>query len=410
MDTPTWSPQQDRALVDVHRWHQAGGESTYRLFGYAGSGKTTLAKHFANGISGQTIYAAFTGKAASVLRSKGCVGASTIHKLIYKPAEKSKEKLQELHKELGHHEEALRTLGKTPEEIEADTQVIAVKEKLDAEVAMHRRLSFQLNPDSAIKDAALVVIDECSMVDEQIGQDLESFGVPILVLGDPAQLPPVFGAGYFTERKPDTLLTEIHRQSKGNPILDLATIVRSGRRLEKGTYGESKVIGWGDVNREDVLAADQLLVGTNKKRHEFNDRIRELKGFAAGMPQRNDRVVCLRNNHELGLLNGGLWSVQDTAQLDEHSVEMTVKAEDSDLSLSVSAHSQYFLGKEPPFWNIKEKEAFDFGYALTVHKSQGSQWDNVYIFDESRCFRQDAQKWLYTAITRAAKRVTVVID
>lgn len=405
-----WSPQQSQAIDQVHRWHQSGGEDTFRLFGYAGSGKTTLAKHFAEGVNGSVIYCAFTGKAASVLRQKGCQDASTIHKLIYKPAEKSKERLQKLHQELTDLEEHLRSLGQKDPEIDANRDVVKLREAVDLEVASHRRLSFQLNEESDISHAALVVIDECSMVDEQIGHDLESFGVPILVLGDPAQLPPVFGAGYFTERKPDCLLTEIHRQAKGNPILELATDVRNGRGLRKGRYGDSEVIGWGDVDRNRVMAADQLLVGTNKRRHEFNDRLRELKGFQPGMPTVNDRLVCLRNNHELGLLNGGLWGVQDSVVIDEHGVELTIKADDSDLCLSVSAHSQYFLGKEPPFWNVKEKECFDYGYALTVHKSQGSQWDNVYIFDESRCFRADAQRWLYTAITRAAKQVTVVVD
>jgi exodeoxyribonuclease-5 len=75
-----WSAQQDGALASVKHWMDSGRGGTYRLFGYAGTGKTTLAKHFAEGLGGQVAYCAYTGKAASVLQSKGCMGATTIHR------------------------------------------------------------------------------------------------------------------------------------------------------------------------------------------------------------------------------------------------------------------------------------------------------------------------------------------
>jgi len=120
-----------------------GEPQVFRLFGYAGVGKTTLARHIAEGAQGEAVFAAFTGKAALVLRSKGCVGASTIHALIYRASE-------------------------------------------GAEGAP----TFTLNHDGPASKAGLIVIDECSMVDAELGRDLLSFGKPILVLGDPAQLPP----------------------------------------------------------------------------------------------------------------------------------------------------------------------------------------------------------------------------
>ena len=129
----------------VARWlAQRPGEGStpqvFRLFGYAGTGKTTLARHLAESVEGKVNYAAFTGKAALVLRSKGCEGASTIHSLIYRSR--------------GENEEAP---------------------------------TFVLNPEGAASKAKLIVIDECSMVDEELGRALLSFGVPVLVLGDPAQ-------------------------------------------------------------------------------------------------------------------------------------------------------------------------------------------------------------------------------
>src|SRR5690606_24430402 len=101
--------------------------------------------------------------------------------------------------------------------------------------------SFSLNRDSAIDKAALVVIDECSMVDEEVGRDLLSFGKPVLVLGDPAQLPPIAGGGFFTEVEPDIMLTEVHRQAADDPIIHLSMLAREGRGLDYGIYGDSRV-------------------------------------------------------------------------------------------------------------------------------------------------------------------------
>src|SRR5919107_1831700 len=102
--------------------------------------------------------------------------------------------------------------------------------------------TFELWDDAPASKAALIVIDECSMVDAELGRDLMSFGVPVLVLGDPAQLPPVQGGGFFTEAEPDAMLTEVHRQARDNPIIRLSMAVREGERLALGQYGESRVI------------------------------------------------------------------------------------------------------------------------------------------------------------------------
>src|SRR5690606_32587594 len=166
--------------------------------------------------------------------------------------------------------------------------------------------TFSLNRQSPVAKAKLIVVDECSMVDEQLGRDLMSFGTPILVLGDPAQLPPIQGGGFFTEHEPDHLLTEIHRQARDNPIIRLAMDVREGREFMRGDFGAAQVIGREDVTQETVLGADQVLVGTTRTRRRNNQRLRELKGFNADFPQAGDKLVCLRNDQAKGLLNGSL--------------------------------------------------------------------------------------------------------
>ena len=360
-----WSNQQDDALKQVASWLKRGDTQVFRLFGYAGTGKTTLARHLAEQQDGDVVFAAFTGKAAHVLRQKGCLGASTLHSLIYRPR--------------GGDEEGP---------------------------------SFALNPESNAANAALIVIDECSMVDEELGKDLLSFGCPVLVLGDPAQLPPVSGGGYFTEHQPDVMLTDVHRQAADNPIIRLSMIVRDGGELNFGDYGQSRIITRRQIDAETILAADQVLVGRNKTRTLYNHRIRELKGFRGPTPSSGDKLVCLRNDKTKGLLNGGLWSVKRLRSPKSGLTRLDVTPEDdmTGRTVTVSVHPALFTDEAATLSpSIKRRaDAFDYGYAMTVHKSQGSQWPMVVLFDESWAFKEHQQRWLYTGLTRAAERLILV--
>ncbi len=362
----TWSPQQDAALKAVADWLRRGDRPVFRLFGYAGTGKTTLARHIAEGVDGEVAFGAYTGKAALVLRNKGCTDASTIHSMIYRSRESD----------------------------EGGPQ-------------------FVINRQSPASKADLIVIDECSMVDEELGRDLLSFGTPVLVLGDPAQLPPVKGGGFFTEAEPDVMLTEVHRQAKDNPIVHMSMKVREGGRLDLGTYGESRVIRRREIDSAMVMAADQVLVGLNKTRRLYNTRLRELNGYRDPMPAAGEKLVCLRNDKTKGLLNGGTWSIQALRGIRNDFIRMDVIPDDDARrrSVEVAVHKAFFEGteEEVPFVLRRESDEFTYGYALTVHKAQGSQWDDLVLFDESYAFREHRSRWLYTGLTRAAEKVTVVI-
>jgi exodeoxyribonuclease V len=360
-----WSREQAEAIDQVGRWLKQGEPQVFRVFGYAGVGKTTLARHIAEGARGETAFAAFTGKAALVMRSKGCAGATTIHALIYRASE-------------------------------------------GAEGAP----TFTLNVDGPASKAGLIVIDECSMVDAELARDLLSFGKPILVLGDPFQLPPVKGAGYFTDGAPDVMLTQIHRQAQDNPIIRLSEVVRSGGELSAGDYGETRVIPRAALDPAQVLGADQVLVGVNRTRRAYNQRMRDLKGFREPLPVAGDRLVCLRNDRTKGLINGGLWRVETLGGVKKDFVKMTLRSEDEGArsAVKVAVLKAFFEGKEGElgFALRRESDEFDYGYALTVHKAQGSQWDDVMLFDESFAFREHRARWLYTGLTRAARRLTLV--
>jgi exodeoxyribonuclease V len=379
---PDWSPQQIAALKAAEDWFCAeNAPQIFRLFGYAGTGKTTLALEIARRIRDRVksdedttvqtavLFAAFTGKAALVMQSKGCRAASTIHRLIY-------------------------TL---------DEDVIGPPK-------------FVLNEASALADAQLLIVDECSMVGAELAHDMLHFGKKILVLGDPAQLPPVQDAGYFTEAKPDVMLSEVHRQAEGNPIIRLSMDIRAGARLEYGDYGACKVVRWSRdaITAETILAADQLLVGRNITRTRMNDRVRTLKKLTRETPVVGEKLVCLKNDHSLNLFNGGLWRVAKLRKFNPAAVRMVIEPDDAGeavRSVEVKVNPAFFLGtdKELTWDQLKETQQLTYGYALTVHKAQGSQWNDVILFDESRVFGNDARRWLYTGVTRAAKTLTVVM-
>jgi exodeoxyribonuclease-5 len=227
-------------------------------------------------------------------------------------------------------------------------------------------------------------------------------------------LPPISGGGYFTEAEPDQLLTEIHRQAKDNPIIRLAMDVREGREFMYGDHGTVQVIAKTDVTQDLVLDADQVLVGTNRTRRRYNQRLRELKGFSADYPQAGDKLVCLRNDPAKGLLNGSLWKVMTSSkETVKPGINLLVSPEDDEPGKGVAKIKLLKAQFEDPEaeipWQTRKRyDDFDYGYALTVHKAQGSQWDNVVLFDESFAFKDMRQRWLYTAVTRAAKTLTVV--
>lgn len=404
---------QEAALKKAHDWFHNSSDQVFYWFGYAGTGKTTLAKHLASGIDGEVIFAAYTGKAAHVLKTKGCGNARTIHSLIYKSRDKSRKRLKELEAQLAELLKELRDHGLTEDEIKDHIRVKTFKREIKNETDNSDQPHFVINHESDILGASLVVIDECSMVDQRMGEDLLSFGVKILVLGDPAQLPPVGGAGYFTEGiRPDVMLTEIHRQANESPILRLATMLRNQQMPSVGQYGDDCFVHAAGtrLDPELVLSFDQLLVGRNKTRHSSNRRIRALKGFEGDYPQVEDRLVCLRNDNELGLLNGQIFHVTDVNGVYDRKVAMSVCPEDHPMSIDVHAHEHHFLGKsdELKWFEKREAQEFDFGYALTVHKSQGSQWNSVLLFDESGSFKKDRWRWFYTGVTRAAEKVTIL--
>lgn len=417
-ETIEWTAQQSAARRAVAEWYQArrarpkGTSQIFRLFGFAGTGKTTLAETLNQDLTGgEAQFLAPTAKAATVLRSRGAANAETIHSQIYQPKEKSRQRLRDLEAmktraEADRNRALSEDKKRSAEMLKREIEKIVAQ--IDEEQKKVNRPSWTVNAEAVIKDRPLIVLDESSMVGQPVAEDLLSYGVPILALGDPAQLPPVGGDGFFTTGKPDVMLTDIQRQALDNPIIRLATTVREGGNLRPGRYGESLVIPRSELNAAMVTDADQLLVGRNATRRSSNMRIRQLKDYDTAFPVKGERVVCLRNDRDIGIANGCSYVLtEDAADMDSH-VTLWLQEEGAGTAQYVAdAHRGHFLNEDIPWYEKKDWQEFDFGYALTVHKSQGSQWGRVTLFDE--WFNRDSrQQWLYTGLTRAAEAVTVV--
>lgn len=360
--------QQPQALEAIRRWYEKP-TPVFRLDGSAGVGKTAVAIKFSE--FARCHYMTLSGMAAQVLQRKGCHGASTIHSAIYNFDEHSQ--------------------------------------------------SWVVNHESFIANSQVLVVDESMFVYPQLGLDILSYGIPVIAMGDPNQLPPPNGEGSFFERFPQNyVMTEVLRQAEDSPILELAYRILRGEPLKPGKYGDSVIYGdkvKPSVVTDAMLAADQVLCGKNATRRGVNREIREKLGLVgaqhASLPVVGDRLICLRNNHQKGILNGEQFLVREIHDKDMGEiVYMTVESVYSPGKLvEVAVPWDFFLGTEDAmdFYTKKSYDQFTYGYCVTVHRSQGSQWDNVVILDESKAFREARTNHLYTAITRAAKSVKVFL-
>jgi exodeoxyribonuclease-5 len=403
-----WSPQQQAALDAGRAWlDDPRGPQIFYLAGYAGTGKSTLARAFNEHIGGRALAAAYTGKAASVMRSKGLRNAQTIHSLIYSPVGGD---LEARHKELKQELLILERSEDAWGQHEA-LRAEALRRQLRSIEDDARQPKFTLKAESELAEASLLIVDEVSMVSEDMAKDLISFGTKILVLGDPAQLPPVHGASYFNDMQPDCLLTEVHRQAAESPILRLATLAREGKAIPRGEWanetGSARVVS--SVTAAQALAADIVLCGTNSKRQAINRRHRQLGGHTSPMPEAGERLCCLKNDRDLGLQNGTLWDCVEPDEnwsSGENTLYLRIRPEEGGIDIGVPAEASLFLDdmEKPPWSN---NQFFTYGSALTVHKSQGSAWRSVVLFDDwpsNRSYRE----WLYTGLTRASEELILV--
>lgn len=382
------SSDQAQALSKIGVWLKSGNTQHISLGGYAGTGKTTLLaalRHVLkqNMPDKSVAFGAYTGKAAQVLRTKlkaekilqPVDSCSTLHSLMYYS-----------------------------------------KGGKDSAPSWTKRESLKYD---------LLVVDEASMVSEEIWNDLLSFGKPVLAVGDHGQLPPI-NSSFNLMDEPDLRLEKIWRQAADSPIIQLATIARTTGQIPVGEYGSgvrklSRSLPETGDEIEEILrgSADERLVlcGYNHTRQKLNTHIRELRDFESPEPMRNDLIVCLRNSRESGLYNGQIGKIEAIipADNDPENIWWYVVADFEGNRFEGYVPREQFSAPStiarPPRRPKKDMVGiFDFGYALTVHKAQGSQAPRVLVFEErfAKTSDEDWKRWLYTAITRAESELTII--
>jgi exodeoxyribonuclease-5 len=400
-----WSLQQEAALDVGRRWLDAPAGSVpqvFRLWGYAGVGKSSIAKEFNAHVGGRALAGSFTGRAASVMQKKGLPQATTIHRMIYQPTGDDGHHLKNLQDELA-------TLSAVKEPTPTtEARKAALRRAIEETKEAAKQPKFILKEAEEVRRAPLVIIDEASMISERVAEDLLSFGTKLLVLGDPAQLPPVRGVPYFMGCEPDVLLTEVHRQAQESAILRLATLAREGKNLPRGDLGDAQVVT--SIGASSALAADQVLCGTNARRRAINARHRQLEGRKSPMPEAGEKIIALKNDHASGVMNGSMWVVTQDAEWEpgDATVYLRIRPEDGGDEMGVPAESCMFLDDEArPQWS--DAQWFTWGAAATVYKFQGGQAPNV-VFFSAWPRRESLRAHTYTGITRASEFLTVVED
>jgi exodeoxyribonuclease-5 len=409
-----------RAICDWFGYAPVGQQSFF-LSGYAGTGKSTCVNFAIDelGLGGSEVaYAAYTMKAALVLKRQG-LPASTIHKLIYVPVPPSRAEFERVEVELAQLREAC------PNDMPPALWKVRIRD-LEERLRDTSKVKFVVNDQSPVRGCKLVVIDECSMVPEKMADDLLAFGKPVLVIGDPAQLPPVDGGrAPFATSRPDVLLTEIHRQARESPIIRLATMARQGRRIPYGDYGNGvRKVPRGGLDVHDMLAADQVIVGTHARRRELNNLMKVAAGYPDPLPTgRGEKVIGLKNEHEHGLFNGQFLSLSNIALGGELFFAANIRTEDGDVLEGQPIYRGYYddhvaYDKDRELrdcWVKRDLAETDWGWAITCHKSQGSGFGNVVVDDcgFGHWLRDEdggelCRRWLYTSITRAAEKLTII--
>jgi exodeoxyribonuclease-5 len=353
-----------------------GSRQVQTVGGFAGTGKTVLVGALADALPDFAV-CAFTGKAAHVLRRKGVADASTIHGLIYRPADPPPPPPPKP--------------GEKPPP--PPPPVFILK-----------------GPDELTCTGFLV--DEASMVSGDLYDDLLSFGLPCVFVGDHGQLPPVGDRDVFLMADPDHRLETIHRNA--GPVARFAEYLRKGGnpRYWRGGGEAVQVMHKGALTDRTLLSADQIICAFNSTRVATNKRVCDLRGRAS-LVEEGDRVICLRNSRAAGLFNGMQGTVTGVRPAVRNGGQtagpwLSFDDDDGRPFDGLEFDPQQF-GQKKYHHDPYRPHPFDYAYCVTGHKAQGSEWPHVLCLEQ---WWPDApwehKRWTYTAASRAQERLTWV--
>ena len=354
------------------------------IAGYAGTGKSTLVSHIVDALNispEDVCYVAFTGKASLVLREKGCANSMTAHKLLYHS-----------------------------------------KEKPDG--------TFEHKPRKYLEVGyKLIVVDEVSMIPIDMWELLLSHKVHVIALGDPGQLPPIDGESELLAH-PHVFLDEVVRQAQDSEIIRLSMDIRNGVSLKPYKGNEVVIISKNQLNDFYFSGADQIIAAKNVTRNDINWKCRKIKfgNDVPNYPLAGEKAICLKNYwnvlSESGdpLINGMIGELSDIKfnhdvfkYGDMMNANFTIGDKNQFRQLFMDyklfAESKQTINSDNwmEFRGMVKPMLFDYAYCITCHKSQGSEFNKVLVFNEYMK-STDHKRWLYTAATRAKKKLIIVAD
>lgn len=381
------SPDQQTVFDAIMTWHKEKSTPYQTVGGFSGVGKSTLIAKLVEELNNSTeiACACFTGKATNVLQQKltTSINISTIHSLIY-----------------------------------------------ESELIKEGKKSYWVHHLKYDLPYELIIIDEASMISQDIFNDLLSFDIPILFVGDHGQLPPV-NDSFNIMKNPALKLEKIHRQAEGNPIIKWSMWVREGKLLPY-TKEETEL---GSIQRiksdiTDNLIKDKtindlplFICGTNKTRQHINTKIRKHLFTNSSTLQITEKVICLKNNKKKQIFNGQVGTVVNITNedCDDNYIATTIEMDGDSVFNGKLLKEQFGFLPKGAYQTFEDYARFlkinptfiyrfDYGYCLTTHKAQGSQAPTVVVYNEN-IYRNDPamyRRWLYTAITRAEKNLILI--
>ena len=362
------------------------------ISGYAGSGKSTLVRFIIAALDvdeNDVCYATYTGKAAQVLLKKGNKNVYTLHKLLYKSIPKPNGGFLRIPKE-----------------------VIPYK---------------------------VVIVDEVSMAPKKLMQLLSTHNVYIICLGDPFQLPPVDkNEDNHLLDHPHIFLDEIMRQAQESEIIRLSMQIRHMEEIPFSNGKEVMVLPKQELNTGMLTWASQIIVGTNATRISINNQMRQLLGRGES-PEDGDKVICLKNywddlaDNDDPLINGTIGYIYkptiDKIKLPYFTGGQTIESlntyltsdSDADFGILHLDNKMILTGEKCVDWKTEYKinrnektrglipKEFTYGYAITGHKSQGSEYPKVLGIEDRFPFdKTEHARWLYTVATRAEEKFVLL--
>jgi len=376
-----FSKDQTDAIESIADWykHHINDLPVYIMAGAAGTGKSTLISQIRNYLPPISIaYCAFTGKASTVLRRKmrECGisedRVSTIHALMYKPI-----------------------INSTTKEV----------------------IGWKKNETLGVD---LIIVDEASMVPKEIYEDLLSYKIPVLFVGDHFQLPPVSEHVFNLMENPFIKLEKPHRFAENSPIIHLSTMIRNKETVAYGTHGPNiakrRIKDVSSIEKQLFFQSEELrrgesiiLCGFNKTRAKLNNSVRKHFGYE-GLINNEERIVCLKNNSRtnIPLYNGSIGTIKHVAKQYTHEFYAHVDMDGFSDHFRGKIYKDVFGVEKPEVYGrVRSVQCFDYGYVISVHKSQGSQWHRVCVFEE-QCPLWEHSRWLYTAVTRAETELLII--